>query len=105
MALSTFVRKHSPIADSDFLPLLGLAIGVQVARQLGHPDEDAFARLVHRPSLVSVEPATPIISQVTLVTERPELTDQYDFEPPALRSGTVRMFAVPGKLPAIDWEY
>ncbi len=105
MLLSPPAPKKLPLPDSDLLPLLGLMMRAEIASQSKRSEEAAFAVLVHKPSLVSPEPVAPVISQVIFVTERSEFIDRYDFEPPALHFGSVKMFAVPGTLPSIDWEY
>lgn len=105
MLLSPPAPKNLPVSDTDLLPFLGLVMQAQIARQRKRPEEAAFAALVHKPSLVSPEPVAPVISEVILVTERFDFVDQYDFEPPVLTFGSVTMFAVPGALPSIEWEY
>jgi hypothetical protein len=105
MLLSPPAPKKPAAPDTDLLPLLGLMMRAEIARQRKRPEEAAFAALVHKPFLVQADPATPVICEVVFVTERSDFIDRYDFEPPPLTFGSVTMFAVPAPLPDIEWEY
>ena len=105
MLLTPPIPKKNAVPDSDFLPVLGLMLRAEIARQRKRPEERVFAALVHKPFVLSPEPSTPVISEVVFVNERSDFVDRYNFESPPLGLGTVRMFAVAGELPDIDWEY
>jgi len=104
------LASHTPADGSviDFSLLvfgLGIAKRAHNARQLERAYEESFGGLIHAPILVATDAVAPRLLDVSLVHEPPEWLNTYEFEVPALKGGSVLMFAVQGQLPALEWEY
>ena|ERR1700730_7009289 len=92
--------------DTSILALgLGMARQVERARQLERANEEYFGQLLRTPVIVAFDSIAPRLCDVSLVREPQDWTDAYQFEPPPLRGGTIRAFAIRRELPIADWEY